>query len=197
MEPNAAMKVLSIQQMYLNGRAPRPELGKTQGILPSLRKDTQGPRLRGRKAILSRVAGSVNPLRSKGKERAMMRALTVLGTGVIVLGLTAGCGPRRNSEQVRVYEACIFQLAQEMSARASVPSTGEEEGGEVAWGQLALGEPATTLEQCECHADTLYWMVRRDGKNVLLDFYEGSGKEALTDLSEINKSAFETVCVHP
>lgn len=123
-----------------------------------------------------------------------MRRWAALAVCLVVLVGLAGCGPRRNSEQVRIYEGCVFQLAQSLSLRASEPSSGNGEE-DVAWGKLALGEPATTLAQCECHADELYWMTKRDGKDVLLEFYEDGNKAALADLSDISQSAYETVCV--
>ncbi|MEM6858767.1 MAG: hypothetical protein AAF559_12950 [Pseudomonadota bacterium] len=123
-----------------------------------------------------------------------MRTLAALSASVLLLGLVTACGPRRNSEQVRIYEGCVFQLAQALSLRASVPSTGDEKDQEVAWGKLAQGEPATTLEQCECHADELYWMTKRDGKDAMLEFYENGNKEALADMTDVSRSAYETVC---
>lgn len=144
---------------------------------------------------MSLIARSGNPLVSKRLESKIMRTLAALSAGVMLFSLVTACGPRRNSEQVRIYEGCVFQLAQELSLRASVPSNGDEKDEEVAWGKLAQGEPATTLEQCECHADVLYWMTKRDGKDVLLRFYEDGDKSALADMSDVSRSAYETVCV--
>ena len=121
-----------------------------------------------------------------------MRALAVLGAALILLSAAAGCAPRRNSEQVRIYEACVAQLDPAMSASAS--ASGSDQDRTTGWGNLALGEPATVEEQCACHSDELYWVVRRDGKDALINFYEGAGPAALVNMTAMSRSAFGDLC---
>ena len=121
-----------------------------------------------------------------------MRTLAALSAGVVVLASVTACAPRRNSEQVRIYEACVAQLDPAISAAALAP--GSDPDRTVAWGNLALGQPATVEEQCACHSDELYWVVRRDGKDALINFYEGAGPAALVNMTAMSRSAFGDLC---